>query len=278
MKVGLKMNKSDANKVVSHIDEAKNWLDAAKAKYSQSNRVGGELNLNLAQAEVKYAWELSRRQNVISTVPTTPPRRARKYFPAAAACFLIFLGLTGGLYWAGRNSKGETPTLTVKSNPQPREVARTPAADQQIAVIPKATEKPRQVKTGGDATVSQVKWIKPVSSGSCSTGKKLDANPKIVKTEEIKAEKIRKVPTPETVAKTLSLAVSETVVKAEQSTITNNQDNLAAVDKSEKTVIANVNPIEPALVPKAPKISMATLVIDEEALTKEASYSLKNGK
>jgi hypothetical protein len=277
------MNKSESEKVLSHIDEAKNWLDAAKTKYSQSNRVGGELNLNLAQAEVKYAWELSRHQNVTSTVQINPPRRTIKYFPAAAACFLIFLGLTGGLlYWSNRNPKSETAILTVKNSPQPIEVDRTVSEDKQIAAVSKETEKPKQAKMGTDAiVVNHVKRIKPVISGARSAERKTEAGSKIVKTEKIKAEKITNVQTPEKVVETPSHIAPETVVKAEQFTRVNkvnNADNIAKVNKSENAATVNVNPIKRDFAPKALKISMASLVIDEEALTKEASYSLKNGK
>ena len=50
------MAKLDSEKLLDHIEEAKDWLDKAKDEYNKANPVRGGLILNLAQAEVRHAW------------------------------------------------------------------------------------------------------------------------------------------------------------------------------------------------------------------------------
>ena len=61
------MKENQASQLIAHIEEAEDWLHKARAEFHQSNPIRGELILNLAQAEVKHAWELSRRQFVLRT-------------------------------------------------------------------------------------------------------------------------------------------------------------------------------------------------------------------
>lgn len=84
---GLK--KVDPVKLVKHIEDAENWLKKAKEEFNQANPVRGELSLNLAQAEVKYVWELSHRQYVSEIKKPAVKRRIRFFIPAAASIILI---------------------------------------------------------------------------------------------------------------------------------------------------------------------------------------------
>lgn len=75
--------------VLLHIDDAQAWLLRAKANYQSDNTARGEMDLSLAQAETRYAWELSRGR----VRAAEPPRRAaaRKWWLPVAAC--LGLGL-----------------------------------------------------------------------------------------------------------------------------------------------------------------------------------------
>lgn len=51
------------NSVVDRIDNVRDWLDRAEQNYKEGENGQGEMNLNLAQAELKKAWEDSRKLN-----------------------------------------------------------------------------------------------------------------------------------------------------------------------------------------------------------------------
>jgi hypothetical protein len=263
------MNKSDSNKVLTHIDEAKNWLDEAKEEYTQSNRVGGELNLNLAQAEVKYAWELSRRQNVTPIDQAVPAGRVIKYFPAAAAVLFIVLGLTGGLYWVKQNVKIETPDLTAKNkNMLIKKTNHTPTVNQTTPVA-KVTVGTVAENSSGISTVDRSKQTKIAPIGAPEVIR-VKSIPKIVNTEGAKDAKNL-----ETTDKNKPSVVSGVTEKMEKSQVA---DNTTKIGLPENQITANVAQTERDIASNVPKLSVASLVIDEEALTKEASYSLRNGK
>lgn len=91
----LSHNQFKSEKLMEHIEDAKGWLDKAKEYYQQANPTHAELILNLAQAEVRHAWELSRSRYVL--MGETPiPKRKFNYFIAAAASILVLLGLIFG--------------------------------------------------------------------------------------------------------------------------------------------------------------------------------------
>jgi hypothetical protein len=263
------MEKSESNKVLSHIDEAKNWLDEAKEEYTQSNRVGGELNLNLAQAEVKYAWELSRRQNVTPIDQAVPARRVIKYFPAAAAVLFIVLGLTGGLYWVRQSVKTETPAVTAKNkNMLIKETDHTPTVNQTRPVA-KVTVETAAENSGRTSTVNLSKQTKIAPIGVPEVIR-VKLIPKNVKTEGARdAKNLVKA------GINKQSVVPEVTEKTEQDQVA---DNITKIGLSENKIIANVAQTERNIAPNVSKLSVASLVIDEEALTKEASYSLRNGK
>lgn len=58
------MANQDMQKIVSHIDETQNWLNKAREDYLEENAIRGDMNLNLAQAEIQYTRELTREESV----------------------------------------------------------------------------------------------------------------------------------------------------------------------------------------------------------------------
>lgn len=91
----INLNQFESEKLMEHIEDAKDWLDKAKDYYKQANPTHAEMTLNLAQAEVKYAWELSRQRHV-SNKQITIPKRKFNHLIAAAASVLVMLGL---IFW-----------------------------------------------------------------------------------------------------------------------------------------------------------------------------------
>jgi hypothetical protein len=274
------MDKIDSNKVLSHIDEAKNWLNEAKEEYTQSNRVRGELNLNLAQAEVKYAWELSRRQNVTQIVPTGSSRWSGKYFlPAAAAC-LIILGFTGGLYWLMRNDKAEAPALMVKNE----NISVASARPQPALSVAETTKKPATDEFGDDLGANSNRAEpKKLAKVCASPTERVKSGRKIVKTEVVKkiSTRVTAVNQPQKVAvKAVNQPqkVAVTTVGSSKRTDVAERIAKAAATENQSVTKTTASESESGLIPNVPKLTVASLVIDEEALTKEASYSLKNGK
>ncbi len=63
------------NKVLDHIDNVRDWLDRAEMDYQNGAGWQGELNLNLAQAELRKAWEESRRLNSTENLVPIPARQ-----------------------------------------------------------------------------------------------------------------------------------------------------------------------------------------------------------
>ncbi|NLY75199.1 MAG: hypothetical protein GX075_07825 [Firmicutes bacterium] len=95
MKVGKYDSRFETEKLIEHIEDAKGWLDKASEYYKQANPVHAEMTLNLAQAEVKHVWELSRGRYV-SKKQTSLPKRKFKNLVAVAASILVFFGLLFG--------------------------------------------------------------------------------------------------------------------------------------------------------------------------------------
>ncbi|MGE5604511.1 MAG: hypothetical protein ACM3YE_02335 [Bacteroidota bacterium] len=88
-------NQFRSEKLMEHIEDAKDWLDKAKEYYKQANPTHAEMTLNLAQAEVKHAWELSR-ERYVSKKKTTIPKRKFNHLIAVAASILVVLGIIFG--------------------------------------------------------------------------------------------------------------------------------------------------------------------------------------
>jgi hypothetical protein len=216
------MKKIDSGILIEHIEEAKDWLNKAKDEYSQANPVRGELILNLAQAEVKYAWELSHRQ-FVSTKRELIRNRKINYLVPAAASVIIILGL---VFWPrvakiSLDSKQPAPAKT-----QVFTVAKT-------EVVKPDNVKPELAKVQPSL---QMHVVAPVvvafTSQPVSTVK----------------------PDPIQVAEVKTTSPAETVVSEKQ--------------RKEKETIRNQSNLQP----------VSQLSFDEEALAKEASHSLRNGK
>jgi hypothetical protein len=91
------MNNNHSGPVMQSIEDATNWLSKAKDEFGQDNLIRGELNLNLAQAEVKHAWELSRQQSVpLNSQGSLKKKRNHSWLLPAAAVFVL-MGITGFL-------------------------------------------------------------------------------------------------------------------------------------------------------------------------------------
>jgi len=75
--------------VMHHIQDAESWLSRAKTDYLAANDIRGELDLSLAQAEVRYAWELSRGKTEVAALPRR--NRRRGWWLPVAACLGVGL-------------------------------------------------------------------------------------------------------------------------------------------------------------------------------------------
>lgn len=98
----LSHNQFKSEKLMEHIEDAKDWLDKAKEYYQQANPTHAEMILNLAQAEVRHAWELSRARYVLKG-ETPIPKRKFNYTIAAAASILVLLSVIFGYRQGGIN-------------------------------------------------------------------------------------------------------------------------------------------------------------------------------
>ena len=98
----LSHNQFKSEKLMEHIEDAKDWLDKAKEYYQQANPTHAEMILNLAQAEVRHAWELSRARYVLKE-ETLIPKRKFNYYIAAAASILVLLSVIFGYRQGGIN-------------------------------------------------------------------------------------------------------------------------------------------------------------------------------
>lgn len=88
-------NQIESEQLIERIEDAKEWLEKAKEYYQQANPTHAEMTLNLAQAEVRHAWELSR-ERYVSNKQITIPKRKFNHFTAVAASVLVFFGLIFG--------------------------------------------------------------------------------------------------------------------------------------------------------------------------------------
>jgi hypothetical protein len=79
------MRQFDPTQLIVHIEDAKAWLNQAGDEYRQENPARGELILNIAQAEVKHAWELSHQQFVTKGQARVTARHPNRFWLAAAA-------------------------------------------------------------------------------------------------------------------------------------------------------------------------------------------------
>jgi hypothetical protein len=222
------MEKSKADKLIDRIEDAKDWLEKAKVEYKNSNPERGGLILNLAQAEVKHAWELSREQYVSNTVTQLnhePKHHSKlKYIIPVAASLVLVTSLGVGVRLSGIFS----PALKSKAVPQ---VSQTNH---------KATLRNEKIET-----VSQT------SSSASLTGLTQHGNDVVTQTNPTPS----RMPVVQSVTNMNStnkqLRYADSVLNRTETNITDSKPVLKAVSK---------------------------LSIDEDALTKEASHSLRIGK
>ena len=113
------MANEQGERVLLHINDAQSWLSRASSDFQAAERVRGELDLSLAQAEVKYAWELSRGRTEI--LPNTAKRRtARWWLPVAACLGAGFLGLALPYLISHPGQKGLTAVQQAALEPKAR--------------------------------------------------------------------------------------------------------------------------------------------------------------
>ena len=219
----------NSDKLIDYIDGAKDWLEKAKTEYNQANPVGGELILNLAQAEIKYARELSRGNYVSDSKKRLPERKFKLILPVAAS-FILCIGFglwiqMGGLHRAQKVSTLGANTLPVLKSPAKLTVRNQNTVTVEKPLIVTATSQP-EVKP----SVKPVVAIEPDQS-------KTESKP-VLNTGGLEKN-------------------------------TNQIVNTTLVDQ---TRIKESSSMQPNPQP------VSQLAIDEEALTREASHSLRNGK
>lgn len=250
----MKANNND--NLLVRIDEAKEWLDKAKTEYIASNPIRGELNLNLAQAEVKYAWELSHQQNVSgSKAIDFNKNKKRKISPraisvAAAAAVIIIGLLIGSHYQKTLMPNGDQQVVNQEIEPSRGTSESTNLPKEQVG---EADLNQKQVSEGvaHQETVSNVKPDQiAVQQDSVST----DSNIKSSKSNQL-------------------IVSVDSQKNGRVKPIRKDQKEVAGVkETSEGIERDNLIGTKPQPVP------VIQLIIDEEALAKEASRSLRSGK
>jgi len=218
------MDKTNNDKLIDYIDGAKDWLDKAKTEYSQANPIGGELKLNLAQAEIKYAWELSRSNYVSNTIQRIPERKIQLWLPAAAA-LVIFCGVGVWLGTGGFHIK--TSTIAHHSHP-----ATPPTVALKNGTSNVTLDTQSSTHTAGDIVLDK-------------TGPLVESEPSKVDSKPV-----------------VDLKIPERNSNQIGNTVVASQNRI----KENPSVQPNLQPV------------VSKLAIDEDALTKEASHSLRNGK
>jgi hypothetical protein len=79
------------NTVIKHIKFARSWLEKAENEFSSEETIKGELTLTLVQAEVKHAWEASRRAKEVAVKEDKPHRESRGYPKFLSSLALVTL-------------------------------------------------------------------------------------------------------------------------------------------------------------------------------------------
>lgn len=201
---------------MEHIEDAKDWLDKAKEYYQQANPTHAEMILNLAQAEVRHAWELSRTRHVLKR-ETPIPKRKFNHFIAAAASILVLLSVIFGYRQKEINKylasifKPVAKNIYIDSRPKPAET--------------KDTQTVLEVENADQVSGETENLIEPVSRPGESEG----------------------------------------TIKPQDSAIIAGD---AELKRSDSEDIQNTVRIR----------QVSQFAIDEDALTQEASRSLRNGK
>ena len=162
--------------VLLHIEDAEAWLARAKAHYRRAAAVRGELDLSLAQAEVRYAWELSRKRRAGEPGLCKAPRSPSfiHWLPLVAASLVLFLALIFFLGGWPRPVTRKAP-LAASSLSRPSEqgeerkapspVVSLPASPSGRKMEPSATRK-NQVQISHPTVAEAVPSSSPAPPGS----------------------------------------------------------------------------------------------------------------
>ncbi len=221
------MEKTKADKLIDKIENAKDWLEKAKDEYKNSNPERAGLILNLAQAEVKHAWELSHEQSVSKTVTPfqrKPARRSNlKYIIPIAASLVLVAGLGVGARLSGLFSPAlKSKNLSLAQQMKPGAIL----PNQEIATVGKTPPSVAELKTTDqDDAVAQTE----LAAG----------NPPVAQ------------PVEDTKLHNKQVRYADSMAERAKTSVVDSKPALKAVSR---------------------------LSIDEDALTKEASHSLRIGK
>lgn len=144
--------------VLTHIQDAESWLSKARTNYLANNRVRGELDLSLAQAETKYAWELSRgssltRPDVRDLRGASRPGGLQRWWLPLAAC--LGLGLAAAVVLP--LFQGLQRADMVKNQPE------EPAVQEQRTLSADAG-KGSEAKQGSEAKRDEPSKVKPAET------------------------------------------------------------------------------------------------------------------
>lgn len=209
-------NQIESEQLIERIEDAKVWLDKAKEYYQQANPTHAEITLNLAQAEVKHAWELSR-ERYVSNKQITIPKRKFNHLTAVAASILVFSGLIFGYRQGDFN--------------------------QYLAGIFKPSEKSISVDSGSKLATTKIN----------QNVLEVDISSEVQERSENSVEPVSRP------------------VKNDDTLETQDSSTIAGGRKQERSDSENLQ--------NTVRIRQASqFAIDEDALTREASRSLRNGK
>ena len=269
MKGGVFMDKNHPAILIEHIEEAKDWLDKAKSEYTQANPTRGEIILNLAQAEVKHAWELSRNQSVKTTIAADVPQklsfdRKKRYWLPMAASIIVLIGMIFSI----KMGKVEHGTRNLAIMPKPLLSTTKKMANHPASSLKEEKSLPNQLASQQPSTSKRLAM--EISKQVTLAERK----PMISKHEPQQRLPIMADSTPILPQATVEPEGKTKVAQVEAS-------------KNEKVVISETTPTREHLTNSVPVSNqtnqtrikpVAQFSIDEEALTREASHSLRNGK
>lgn len=193
---------SPKDRVLSHIENVRDWLRRAEDGYKGGATFQGELNLNLARAELKKAWEESRALHasaqVISfpEVPAEAPatHRKRRNFTVltrhraglVAAVVLLFLAsltpliLQGaalpGMALSGKHSNGVSQVQTEGKN-----VLATVKTGKSLGIVPGEPVKSHEEDTTMHAETVAPK-VAELATGEPQVTQEMAARPSVART------------------------------------------------------------------------------------------------
>lgn len=171
---------SPKHRILDHINNVRDWLNRAEGDYQAGASLRGEMNLNLAQAELKKAWEESRKlqqeaQNAAKVVPlpsagapqpAIPNKRRvtlvqRRFGLVAAVVLLLLINLApllrglplGQTLPDDANPKNKSPLVAEQQFSEGITFEPTPAVGSFTVNAPEQTH-PDQTATGRSAAAA----------------------------------------------------------------------------------------------------------------------------